>query len=250
MSVAACAALVQKGDPDRFLAAMAAPVAARDVLFPLYAFNLEVARAPWVTSEPMLAEMRLQWWRDALAELAGNGPARSHEVVDALTFLDPDSAQCLDALIEARRWDAYKKPFADEAAFFAYLDATAGHLMWTAARALGAPPETEPQIRKLAHAAGLARFLQAIPALEGSGRIPLVDGRPEAITTLATRALEEMPRLRPLMRRFGAPAKGALTEAAQARPLLERAAKAPKSVADGTLALSPVQQRLRLLILP
>ena len=35
---------------------MAAPVAARRVLFPLYAFNVEVARAPWVTQEAMIAE--------------------------------------------------------------------------------------------------------------------------------------------------------------------------------------------------
>ena len=54
---------------------MAAPVEARRVLFPLYAFNVEVARAPWVTSEPMIGEMRLQWWRDALEEIA-RGPDR------------------------------------------------------------------------------------------------------------------------------------------------------------------------------
>ena len=76
----ACAAIVEKGDPDRFLAAMAAPVAARRVLFPLYALNIEVARAPWVTEEAMIAEMRLQWWRDALAEIAAGGQVRRHEV--------------------------------------------------------------------------------------------------------------------------------------------------------------------------
>ena len=74
MTVAACAGLVERGDPDRFLAVMAAPPAARARLFPLYAFNLEVARAPWVTQEPMIAEMRLQWWRDAVEMLAGDGP--------------------------------------------------------------------------------------------------------------------------------------------------------------------------------
>ena len=49
MSVAACAALVERSDPERYLAVMAAPVWARERLFPLYAFNLEVARAPWVS---------------------------------------------------------------------------------------------------------------------------------------------------------------------------------------------------------
>ncbi|MEQ8366967.1 MAG: phytoene synthase, partial [Roseicyclus sp.] len=62
MSLQACAELVARGDPDRFRATMAAPVDARRVLFPLYAFNIEVSRAPWVTAEPMIAEMRLQFW--------------------------------------------------------------------------------------------------------------------------------------------------------------------------------------------
>ena len=69
MSIDACAALVRRGDPDRFRAAMTAAPDQRGRLMVLYAFNLEVARAPWVASEPMLAEMRLQWWADAIAEI-------------------------------------------------------------------------------------------------------------------------------------------------------------------------------------
>ena len=104
MSLAACAELVRRGDPDRFLAAMAAPPAARNVLFPLYAFNVEVSRAPWVTPEPLIAEMRLQWWRDALAEIAAGAPVRRHEVTTPLAaVLDAEGARLLDALVEARR---------------------------------------------------------------------------------------------------------------------------------------------------
>ncbi|MEY8838550.1 squalene/phytoene synthase family protein, partial [Cribrihabitans sp. XS_ASV171] len=103
--LAACAALVERADPERFRAAMAAPVAAREVLFPLYAMNVEVSRAPWVTAEPMIAEMRLQWWRDALAEIAGGGPVRRHEVVTPLAaVLAPGQAAMLDGYVEARRW--------------------------------------------------------------------------------------------------------------------------------------------------
>ena len=51
MSIADCAALVEKGDPDRFLATMSVPVAAREVLFPLYAFNVEVTRAREILDE-------------------------------------------------------------------------------------------------------------------------------------------------------------------------------------------------------
>ena len=41
-ALAACAALVERADPDRFAATMAAPVAARARLWPLYALNIEV----------------------------------------------------------------------------------------------------------------------------------------------------------------------------------------------------------------
>ena len=61
MTVQACAEIVHAGDPDRFASAMTAPVADREVLFPLYAFNLEIAKAPWMTQEPIIAQMRLQF---------------------------------------------------------------------------------------------------------------------------------------------------------------------------------------------
>ena len=47
--VIACAKLVERGDPLRFRSVMAAPSNLRPALFTLFAFNLEVARAPWVT---------------------------------------------------------------------------------------------------------------------------------------------------------------------------------------------------------
>ena len=137
MTVDACAQLVARGDPDRFAAVMAAPVALRARLFVLYAFNLEVARAPWVTREPLIAEMRLQWWRDVVAESA----PRAHEVAGPLFDLIRDAAlpvDVLDRLIAARRWDVYAEPFVDAAAFEAYLEDTAAGLMWLAAKACGA----------------------------------------------------------------------------------------------------------------
>ncbi len=122
MSLAACAELVKRSDPDRFLAAMAAPAPAREVLFPLYALNVEVSRAPWVTQEPMIAEMRLQWWRDALEELSQGQPPRAHEVVVPLAAAVGTSADwaALDRFVAARRWDIYTDPFEDAAHFEAY----------------------------------------------------------------------------------------------------------------------------------
>ncbi len=61
-----CEALVREGDPDRYLATLFAPAAARPHLFALYAFSLTVARVREAASNPMAGEIRLQWWRDAL----------------------------------------------------------------------------------------------------------------------------------------------------------------------------------------
>ena len=184
-----CARVVEQGDPDRFRTVMAAPVAARHVLFPLYAFNVEVARAPWVTQEPMIAEMRLQWWRDALEEIGAAGAMRKHEVTTPLAgMLSPVQAERLDGTVAARRWDIYKDAFEDQAHMDAYIDQTSGHLMWTAAEVLGAPKEAEAAVRDLAFAAGCAAFLRAVPALAEAGRIPLLDGTHAGLAALARRA--------------------------------------------------------------
>ena len=191
MTVNACAALVARGDPDRFAAVMAAPVAMRANLFVLYAFNLEVARAPWVTREPLIAEMRLQWWRDVVAEPA----PRAHDVAGPLFDLIRDAGMpvdVLDRLIAARRWDVYSEPFADAAAFDGYLDDTAAGLMWLAARACGAVAAAEPAVRAFGWAAGLANFLRAAPDLAARGKMPLLDDGAHALQSLAQRGLTKM----------------------------------------------------------
>lgn len=239
MSIAACADLVARGDPDRFAATMAAPVGARAVLFPLYAFNVEVSRAAWISKEPMIAEMRLQWWYDVLADIASGAPPRLHEVVTPLAdVLDPVGATLLQPLVEARRWDIYRDPFADDAALIAHLEATGSSLMWVAARALGAGQADMGRYRDIGYATALANWLCAIPELESRGRVPLVDGRPDAVAALARGGLARLGR-------------GKLTGAGhaagiagwQARAILRRAARAPELVAAGGLRPSEFARR-------
>jgi phytoene synthase len=243
----ACAALVEKADPDRFAAIMASPLAARPVLFPIYAFNLEIAHAPWVTQEPMIAEMRLQWWRDALEEIAAGRAVRRHEVVTPLAkVLLPESAQLLDRSVAARRWDVYRDPFDDAAHFAAYIDDTAGGIMWAAACALGAEEMARENVMALARACGLAKFLQAVPELEARGRVPLVDGRPAAIAVLAREALRGMPARSVLKRVLPRRAWPALTEAFLAKPVLDQVIRRPASVAEGRLQILPLARTYHL----
>src|SRR5688572_31872194 len=78
-----CAREVRRADYDRFLTVLFAPPAARERLFALYAFNHEIAKVRETVSEPMLGQIRLQWWREAIATIY-EGKPRPHAVVDAL----------------------------------------------------------------------------------------------------------------------------------------------------------------------
>lgn len=245
MSLDACARLVEKGDPDRFQAVLAAPPAARARLLPLYAFNLEVARAPWVTQEPLIAEMRLQFWRDTLAADA----PRAHEVAGPLHRVIRDSSldiSVLDRIVEARRWDVQAEPHADEVALDAYIEDTAAGLLWAAGQALGAPRGAEHGLRAMGWAQGLASYLRAVPNLKAKGRQPLPEESPAAIRALARRGLDRLAMARRVRDRFGPGADAALA-AWQAPGLLALAEAEPEWVLTGQLALSEFTRRGRLL---
>ncbi len=241
MSLSACAEITRKGDPDRFLATMAAPPEARKILFPLYAFNVEVVRAPWVTQEPMIAEMRLQWWRDALAEIGEGGVIRGHEVVTELAHVLPkDMVPVLDMLVAARRWDIYDEPFEGIEAFNAYLTDTGGGLMRAAAHALGA--EDDGTAQDIGRIGAFANFLLAVPTLKARGRRPLLAEDAATTADLARQWLKSFKMMRPK-----GPTRIAALAAWQAPAILARATKEPSAILEGRLALSDFRKRASLL---
>lgn len=76
-------ARVRRVDEERWLSSRYAPVSERAALIVLYAFYYELARVRVSVSDPTLGQIRFQWWRDALSELA-RGEQRQHDVVSAL----------------------------------------------------------------------------------------------------------------------------------------------------------------------
>lgn len=265
MSLDHAAALLRDGDPDRFLAAMAAPPAFRGRLVALYAFNLEVARAPVAAREPLVGLMRLAFWEEAVAEIARGLPPRRHPVLAALApvlgeaGLDPAP---LAALVAARRRDATGEAPADMAALDAYLAATSAGLMALAARALGAPADAAAA--GLGHAMGAANLLRALPALALRGRLPLpglgpadraalAEGRTtpalrEAVRAVATRALDRHAEGLALARSAPAAARPALRAAWRAGPLLRAAARPGVDVLRDLGPESEARRRLSLLL--
>lgn len=176
MSVDACATLVRAGDPDRFLTVMVSPREVRARLLVLYAFNLEIARAPWVTQEEMISEMRLQWWADAIGEIYDGKPVRQHEVVVPLAHLINEHnlpRAPFDEMIAARRFDIYKEPHAHRADFDSYIRATSGNLMRLAALSLRADEDCLNVSRSFSYGCGVANLFRALPVLYQNGRSPI-----------------------------------------------------------------------------
>jgi phytoene synthase len=178
---------VRRSDPDRWLASRFIGDAGRrtDVMA-LYAFDHVLARVPHQVSEPLMGEIRLTWWGEALDEIFGSGPVRAHPA--ALALADAVrrrglARSPLDALVEARFSDLDPQPFVNAEAAVIHADQTAGALVQAAVQALGGPANF--QAAKLAgRAYGLA--VQAhLRAIGGKTRLPeRLDVRPMVVDAL------------------------------------------------------------------
>jgi phytoene synthase len=166
----AIVALVRRHDPDRFLTALFAPPQKRDALLTLFAFNHELARAREAVSEPPLALIRLQWWREVV-----EGAPRRHEVAEPLLAAietgELDRADLL-AMVDAREIEA-EPAIETLAEWLAHLRASAGGVAVAAARLLGAPDAEA--LRPLGTAYGVAGVLRSVPAHAYQGRCLLPD---------------------------------------------------------------------------
>jgi len=154
--------IVQRHDPDRFLTALFAPAARRETLFVLYAVNHELARAREAVSNPMLALIRLQWWREV-----AEGARRRHEVAGPLgEALDGGRLLAADivGMIEGREAEAGE--IEDAGAFRSYVLAAYGGVAVAAGRARGLEDGAGlDALRRLGAAYGVAGVLRSVPAL-------------------------------------------------------------------------------------
>ena len=243
--VALCAERLAAADPDRFAAVMACPVPDRPALFALYAANLALAQAPWASAEPLVAEMRVQWWIDALGALAAKARPVPHEIGPVLTLLPSAALQGLIGVAEARRADCQTEPFGDPARLWDYLDATSGAICAAAGACLGAGAEAT--LHAHGAAAGLASWLIALPDLSARRRLTLAGATPDALASLAQEGLARLEAAQAALRTAPPGARLAALSGWQAAPVLRRAAADPGRIAAGTLRGSEFSRRLGLL---
>jgi phytoene synthase len=167
-------ALVRRHDRDRYQTALFAPPARRDALFALYAFNYEIARVRESVREPMLGQIRLQWWREVVAAAYTGASPRAHVVAVPLTAAIREFALTrapLDRMIDARERDLDDAPPATLAALEDYAEGTSAALVELALEALGAATPVALQAgRDIGLGYALAGLVRALLFHRAAGR--------------------------------------------------------------------------------
>lgn len=134
-----CAEQVRRFDHDRYLCSLFVPASARAGVMALYAFNVEIARIRDQIREPMMGQIRLQWWREVI-EHARQGDLRQHPVALALgsAIRAHDlPAQPFEALLVARERDLENEPPESLAVLETYAEDTSATLIGLALGVLG-----------------------------------------------------------------------------------------------------------------
>jgi phytoene synthase len=250
-----CALLVRGQAPDRYLATLFAPAAAREALFALYAFEHEIGKVRHVVSEPMAGLIRLQWWRDTLA--AAQPPAHpvAQALHEALAAAPPVRAR-LEAAIDGREHELEGTSPADLAALEQHLEETSGSITLAALEVLDAA-DAGAVAAKIGLTIGLAETLRRLPEDVGRGRslLPRAElvrhgldpgtvGEADArldpvIVRLAARGIEHLRAARAGRRAVPRPALPALLPGTLAGAWLERLGRARHDL----LARIPRQRR-------
>jgi len=174
---------VRHYDHDRFLTVIFAPAAAREHLFALYAFNVEIAKTAEIVSEKLIGQMRLQWWRDTLDRLYAKETV-AHAVAGplgaAISTLKLDRVR-FDRLIDAREFDLDNSPPTDLSALKTYARETGVPLVELALQAALNLPALAPSALEAARIAGtawaLTGLLRAVPFHARQRRLYLPEDR-------------------------------------------------------------------------
>ena len=163
---------VKRWDRDRYLCTLLAPEDRRNDLFTLYAFNTEIARVRETVSEPLLGNIRLQWWRETLEAVFDGKPPR-HDLAEALGQIISRyelPRPLFDRMLDTREFDMQDRPPEDMGALMAYAEGTASSLQLLALSIQGGGESSEKAARDLGIAWALIGLIRATPFQAATGR--------------------------------------------------------------------------------
>lgn len=264
-----CAEQVRRYDHDRYLCLLFARDERRWALFALYAFNLELAKIREIVSEPIIGQVRLQWWREVIDGIF-TGKARQHEVIQPLAQAVERyglSREPFDKLIDARGLDLSDEPPADLAALEDYADGTSATLQASALEILAVEGDAaRDAARHTGIAWALTGLIRAVPFHASAGRLTLPKDLSEAagldraevfrghfsaplaevVKAVANAAKAHLAEARASRRLVPRRALPALLPAVLAGAYLARFRKAGYDPFAKTLAIGPLARQLRL----
>ena len=258
----------REGAYDRAIAALLAPNPQRSALMALAAFSAELVRiAPQTRREPQMGEIRLQWWREALAPDAS---ATGHPVADAVRAGMRRygwSSADIAGIIDAHAHDGLADAYADDGELIATLQLGEGALFRLAALTLGMAGG-EDLDKLAAHAGvayGLARRLMALPQLVALGHVPLPQARLAAagielpkilageaevagqIAELGTLARDRLALASPALRSLKGKFRCAFLPLALVEPYLRKAGREGRNPLRDAVDIAPIARVTRLL---
>lgn len=170
-----CGDLVRAHDGDRYLISMFAPADRRVDLWALFAFNYEIAKTRDVVSDTTLGLIRLQWWRDAIADVYDGKAVPDHEVLKPLAMAIERHnlpRAHFDKLIYAREFDLEGVSPENMEGLIHYADFTTTPLLCLAAQICGDALDEEA-VRPVAVNYTLAGILRATAHNARQGHILL-----------------------------------------------------------------------------
>ena len=202
---------LRRTDPDRWMSSrfIADPQARADAVA-IYAFDGELARAPHASSNTIVSEMRLAWWREVLDEVFEGRAVRRHPVAEALAGTIGRrglAREALETMIDARYRELEPQPMSAEEAL-AWAKNSGGQAAQVVAGLLD--PTTQAGLSGSAGAAWiLARRLPSQPelapvveALLRQARAEVGSLSTEAFPAVAHAALVRRPARSDLVRRL------------------------------------------------
>ena len=154
--------LVRAADRDRYVAALYAPEDKRADLLALYAFNAEISGIRDRVSQPLPGEIRLQWWRDAIAA-SDAGAGAGHPVAEALLAAIERRSLPREAFqnyLEARIFDLYDDPMPTRGDLEGYCGETAAAILQLSSIVLD--PNAAPGSTEMAGHAGCAQAITGL----------------------------------------------------------------------------------------
>jgi len=191
--------LIRRVDPDRWLTSrFVGDTAARGDLIALYAYDHELARARRVASTPLMAEIRLTWWREALGEIYEARPVRRHPTAEALAAAVRRSnlpRAPLEAMIDGHI-DALEAGALDAPGAVAWASAVEGSAAQIAAMILD-PASPAEAAQPAGRAWGLALLLRAGLASRELLAQPLRDALADARTAARSLGAAAFPAVLP-----------------------------------------------------